>query len=242
MPHQGRSLLLAALTTLGLLAAGMPRAVAQDTLVQTEEQPQAGRSRAEQSQAGQSQAGQSQAEQPEFGAAVPQVLMQSTPDEDGEGFPVLVVDMQEVRQRSSAVQDVRTQIQDRREAYEAELTELERTLQQDQRDLLERRSEMSSEDYNAAVQKLDSRLTEARRSMRATKANLDRLFNRGMLEIDRVIVSVAEEIAVGRNARLVLPKAGVLLVRNDLEVTEDVIAEVNERLPELDLATLTPRP
>lgn len=178
----------------------------------------------------------------EQGQAVPQTWTQPTPALSLDDLAILVVDMQEVRQRSTAVQDVRRQIQERRETYERELTELERELQQDQRDLLEQRSVMSGEDYNAAVRDLEARLNEARRAMRETKTDLDRLYSRGMLEVDRAIVAVAEELAVERRARLVLPKSGVLLVRNELDVTEEVIGRLNRRLPSLDIAALQPLP
>jgi len=157
-------------------------------------------------------------------------------------LPILVVDMQQVRREASVVADVQRQIERRRDSYEVRLRDIERDLQQDQQSLLERRAEMSGEDYAEAVRALEDRLTRAQRQMRNTKANLDRLYNRGMLEIDRVIVSIAEEIAVERGAQLVLPKAAVLLVRNELEVTETVLQRLDRRLSSLDLDTLTPRP
>jgi Skp family chaperone for outer membrane proteins len=101
---------------------------------------------------------------------------------------------------------------------------------------------MSGEDYAQAVRALEERLTRAQREMRETKASLDRLYNRGMLEIDRTIVTIAEELAVERGAQMVLPKAAVLLVRNELEVTDAVVGRLNARLPTLDLEALIPRP
>lgn len=170
-------------------------------------------------------------------AALPEQESQ-TPD----ALPILVVDMQQVRRDSTVVTDVQRQIEQRRDAYESRLRETERELQQDQQSLLERRAEMSGEDYAEAVRALEERLTRAQREMRNTKASLDRLYNRGMLEVDRAIVSIAEDIAVERGAQMVLPKAAVLLVRNELEVTETVVQRLNRRLPALDLDSLTPRP
>jgi Skp family chaperone for outer membrane proteins len=149
--------------------------------------------------------------------------------------PVLVVDLQQVRANSTAVQRIRAQIETRRDAYEATLREIERDLQAEQRALLERRAEMSNDDYAAAVRALEARLTDAQRSMRQTKADLDRLYSSGMVEVDRAIAAIAEEIAVDRGAQLVLPKAGVLLVRNELEVTDTVLVRLNERLPDIAL-------
>jgi Skp family chaperone for outer membrane proteins len=164
------------------------------------------------------------------------------PQEGRPAVEVIVVDMQAVRRQSTAVDHVQRQIQARRDAYEAELQELERRLQQDRQSLLERRSEMSAEDYNAEIQELDRRLQDAQRDMRATKASLDRLYTRGMLEVDRAIVQVAEEIATARGASLVLPKSAVLLVRSELEVTDQVIARLNDRLPRVHMPTPGPRP
>ena len=76
------------------------------------------------------------------------------------------------------------------------------------------------------------------REIQSHKRDLERLFARGMNQIRGLLVEISQEIAKEREVDIVLEKSAVVLVKPDLEITREALERLNQRLPQLDIATL----
>jgi len=56
-----------------------------------------------------------------------------------------------------------------------------------------------------------------------------------MKQVQSVLVEISQDIADERNAVLVVEKSAVVLVKPDLEITQEALKRLNKRLPKLSV-------
>ena len=85
------------------------------------------------------------------------------------------------------------------------------------------------------VEELERQVAEVRRVIQERRKGLDRLLNESMGQVRLRLVEIVKDIAKARGADLVLAKAMVVLVRPDLEITEEALQRLNAELPSVAL-------
>ena len=55
----------------------------------------------------------------------------------------------------------------------------------------------------------------------------------GMKQVQAALVDISREIAEERKSDLVIEKSAVVLVRPELEITQEALKRLNQRLPEV---------
>lgn len=151
--------------------------------------------------------------------------------------PVLaVIDLQKVRRNSIAVQALSKRIAEQKTRHQDELREQERTLRDADQELARQRSILSPEAYAKKRGDLERRVASLQRDARARKRALDKLFAKGMAQVQAELTEVAKEIAKEWGLDLVLTKTTVVLVRPKFELTQEVLRRLNARMPDLPVA------
>ncbi len=149
---------------------------------------------------------------------------------------IAVIDLQKVRRDSIAVQALSKRIAEQKVHHQDELREQERTLREADQELARQRSILSPEAYANKRGDLERRIASLQRDARARKRALDKLFAKGMAQVQAELTEVAKEIAKEWGLDLVLTKTTVVLVRPKFELTEEVLRRLNARLPDLPAA------
>ena len=147
-----------------------------------------------------------------------------------------VIDMQRILRESIAVQALSSQIEALRDAYQAELREQEEKFREDDRELSRLRATFTPEFYGQRRSELEKRAAELQRNFQERKKELDKLFGQGMAQVQQVLIRVSQEIATEKGLDLLLAKSTVVLVKPDLEITEEALARLNSNLPQVDPA------
>ncbi len=149
-----------------------------------------------------------------------------------------IIDMQRILRESSAVKALTESIEAQRAAYQEELRAKEQQLRQTDQELARQRSVLSPESFAEKRNELQRQVLDAQREIEQRKRNLDEQFGAGMQQVERVLIEVAQEIARERELDLVLAKATVVLVRTDLEITDEALERLNARLPRVEIPAL----
>jgi Skp family chaperone for outer membrane proteins len=148
---------------------------------------------------------------------------------------IIVIDMQEVLRKSTAVQDVQKQIEQTRSSYQSELQTKEKELREADQELSRQRTILSSEAFAEKRRGLEEQLAGFQRDIGARKQMLEKSFAQGMRQIEAQLIKIADDIAAERGANLVLPKSNVLLVHPDFEATDEALKRLNSALPAMKL-------
>ncbi|MEM7168917.1 MAG: OmpH family outer membrane protein [Pseudomonadota bacterium] len=149
-----------------------------------------------------------------------------------------VIDMQRVLRESVAVSNLSQTVEQRRGDLRTAQRKKEAEIRRADQALARERSNLDPDAYTQRRQELQSRATAEQRNFQSEKKDLDRLFRQGMAQIQQTLVQAAQEIAAERRLDIVLDKATVVLVRPEFEITDDAIALLNSRMPEVELVGL----
>jgi|GEM_PF-1034213 len=148
---------------------------------------------------------------------------------------VIVVDFQSVVRNSAAAGSIQDQINDLRRGYQQEFGRIEDELRAAETELTEQRGTLSQDEFVERRRTFEERVVEAQRAAQARRAALDEALNAAMDEVRQTLVEVIAEIARESGADLVIDRAQVVLVDSRLEVSEEALAELDARLPAVEV-------
>lgn len=159
--------------------------------------------------------------------------------QDGKGqLRIAVIDMQRILSQSTVVAGLTERIEEQRSLFRNALRVQEEAFRESDRTLAQDRATLDPATFAERRQALQAKAGQLQREFDDRKRELDRLFRQGMAQIQEQLTTILQEIATELGLDLVLGKATVVLVSPDLEITEQVLARLNERMIEVDLPGL----
>ena len=151
---------------------------------------------------------------------------------------IVVIDTQRIYREATAVMRLQKHVDEERARDQEELRDKEESLRAAGQELERQRGVLTADVYNTRRRELEEGVVTLQREIQSHKRDLERLFARGMNQIRGLLVEISQEIAKEREVDIVLEKSAVVLVKPDLEITQEALERLNQRLPQLDIATL----
>lgn len=145
--------------------------------------------------------------------------------------PVLTIDSERIFVESDFGRRVAEQIEAQSTALATENRQIEAALETEERELTEKRAEMSPEDFRELANAFDEKVQEIRRA----QADKGRAINT-MLEDQREVflnaaAPVLERLMRDAGAAVILERRSVFVSANAIDITDDAIALLNTTLP-----------
>lgn len=147
------------------------------------------------------------------------------------GSSIAVVDVQGALRNSDAAKEVQAKINERRQAYQRQVTEEEKALRNSEQDLQQQRSVLAPEAYQQQLRAFRDRVADVQKSVQERRRALDQSFTNAMNKVRDVLVSVIAEIADERGAKVVLFKDHIVIAEKSLDISDEALRRLNERLP-----------
>ena len=151
---------------------------------------------------------------------------------------VLIIDMDKIRRDASGFRSLQSQIDERRTAYQSELQVKEQELREADLELSQQRTILTASAFSQKRKELEQQIAALQQDVRQTRASMEALFKEGMTQLQKELVEIVTEIAQERSADLVLTKSQVVLVKPELEITDQALERLNEKLPSVSLERL----
>lgn len=144
--------------------------------------------------------------------------------------PVLTIDSERIFVESDFGRRVAEQIEAQSAALAAENRQIEAALETEERELTEKRAEMTPEDFRELANAFDEKVQETRRA----QAEKGRAINT-MLEDQREVflnaaAPVLERLMRDAGAAVILERRSVFVSANAIDITDDAIALLNTSL------------
>ena len=140
-----------------------------------------------------------------------------------------LVDLNQVLREANATEDVRQLLDQKRAEFEAEFSEKEITLLQQEKDLQLKRSVMSEQAYADAVQAFQQQVSLVQRDIQTKRQALDKAFQDSQDELRSIALQVVTDIAGSERVDVVLNRNSAIIFRQELDITEFVLEQLNER-------------
>lgn len=148
---------------------------------------------------------------------------------------VAVLNIQQIMQQSSAAKSVKSVLENQQKSFQSEMANKEQALQAKEKELAGQRSVLAAEEFEKKVKEFRDQATNAQREVQAKKARLDKAFAEALAEIQKTVVSIVSEKAKEKGYDAVLPTSQLLYADPALDITDEVLAQLNKKLPSVQV-------
>ena len=140
-----------------------------------------------------------------------------------------VVNIDKVLRDAKATERVRELLDDKREEFQNDFATREASLLRIEKELQTKRTILSEEAYRAEVNQFQNEVSAIQKEIQFKRQALDKAFQEAQEEIRSLAAEIVAEIAGNQQLDVVLNKSATLVFRQDLDLTEEVIIQLNER-------------
>ncbi|MEZ5648297.1 MAG: OmpH family outer membrane protein [Alphaproteobacteria bacterium] len=167
---------------------------------------------------------------------------QSTPAAKSTTPVILIVDYQKVVRDAESAKSIRQQIDAYRQNFQKEISAKETDLAAKQQELSKQSTVMSAEALTAKRKEFEQQVSEVQRMTIIRSRMLDEAYGKAMSDFNSVLQSIVDRLADERSADLILPRAGLLFVAKNLDVTDEALKRLNQQLPKVTIQMPAPPP
>ena len=139
------------------------------------------------------------------------------------------IDISAVLRASEATEKVRRLLDGKRAEFKEKFAQKEAELVLKEQELQSKRNIMSQDAYRNEVQKFQNDVAEIQRQIQFRRQSLDNAFQQAQDKIRQLALKIVTEIANESRLDFVLNKDNVLVFRNKLDITQNVLEVLNER-------------
>lgn len=146
-----------------------------------------------------------------------------------------VIDYQRILRDATAARSIREQIESRRQVYQEEITREEQRLQEADQEFAKQRSILAPEALAEKRREFEEEVVEVQRLVQERRRALDQASAAALDQVKRVLIEIVTGMAEERGFNLVLPSSEVLFFARRIDLTEEVLAELDAKLPAVEV-------
>lgn len=144
-----------------------------------------------------------------------------------------VIDYQRILRDAAAARSIREQIETRRKAYQEEISKEEQRLHEADKAFAKQRSLLTPDASAERRREFEQEVAEVQRMVQERRRALDEVSATALNEVKQALIEVVTSIADERGFNLVLPSSEVLFFSRRIDLTEEVLAKLDARLPDV---------
>ena len=144
-----------------------------------------------------------------------------------------VIDYQRILRDAAAARSIREQIEDRRKAYQEEISKEEQRLHEADKEFAKQRSLLTPEAFAEKRRAFEEDLAEVQQLVQERRRELDRVSAIALNEVKDALIEIVTGMAEERGFNLVLPSSEVLFFARRIDLTEEVLAKLDAMLPKV---------
>ena len=148
---------------------------------------------------------------------------------------IAVVNIQQIMRDATAAKNVREQLESKQKTFQSELAKKEEALQKEDQELGKKRSVLSKEAFEEKASKFRTKATDLQKEVQAKKAVLDNGFEHALSEVQKAVSDVIADMAKEKGFIVAVPTSQILYSDPKLDITNDVLTRLNQKLPKLDV-------
>jgi len=172
------------------------------------------------------------------GAALAAALATAAPADEAQAQKLpptiaAVIDYQRILRDAAAARSIRGQIEVRRKAYQEEISKEEQRLHEADKEFAKQRSLLTAEAFTEKRREFEQEVAEVQRLVQERRRELDNVAAVALNQVKEALIEVVTSIADERGFNLVLPSSEVLFFARRIDLTEEVLAKLDSRLPDV---------
>lgn len=146
-----------------------------------------------------------------------------------------IVDMSVILSKAKAYAQLRQEMDKRSQALQADVDKMEQEFTKQRDDLGRQQTLLSPESFKQRQEEFQKKFMTQAQSFDERRAGLRTTSEKATGEIQRKLAEVAASVAQARNMNLVITGTTVLYAIRGFDVTEDVLKQLDEKLPRVTI-------
>ncbi|MGH7002149.1 MAG: OmpH family outer membrane protein [Stellaceae bacterium] len=153
---------------------------------------------------------------------------------------IVIADINQILRDATSAKEVQTQIDRAMAGFSKQVSTSENDLQK-MRDELEReRSTLSPDAFSAKTREYQKHFDALDRTVQGQRQALQQSYNEAMTKIENTALQIIAQVASEHKANMVLTRAAVLFVANNLDITAEVTKRLDAQLPSMSVKLPAP--
>jgi len=145
------------------------------------------------------------------------------------------VDVQRLLQESLAGQSIESQLQQARSAFGNDISQKETALRDRERQLVDQSAILAAEVLAEERRKFEEEVIALQREVRERQQGMEQAYAEAIATVRENVIAILQNLVEQRGIDVVLPRSGYLVANRELDLTDEILGELNQVLPSLTL-------
>jgi Skp family chaperone for outer membrane proteins len=155
--------------------------------------------------------------------------------QEPQGTVIAVADVQRLLRESLAGASLESQLNELRSRLADGVADREQVLRQREQELQGQMNILAPEVFAERRRAFEEDVVALQQEVRDRQRKLDEAYGEGLNQIRQVIIDILQQMVEERGYDLILPQAQILVGSRDLDITDDVLTELNNRIPSVTI-------
>jgi Skp family chaperone for outer membrane proteins len=155
---------------------------------------------------------------------------------------IAIVDVQRILQESLAAKSVQKQLEAQRSKFQNAIEGEENGLREAEQELAKERDQLAAQAYADREQQLRQRFSTVENHVQSRRKVLDQSFTDSMNAVRGALLEVVDKVAHEHSANLVIVKQQALWTDQPLDITDEVLKRLDQKMPKVDVVTPAEQP
>lgn len=141
-----------------------------------------------------------------------------------------IVDIQTILEHSIAMQEIRKYVRDVNSVIQKDITKKEIDLKTIEEELIRKKNSLSANDFEHEVNNFNELTNKSQREIQTRKLQLEQIHSEAVSIVQNSVIEIIQKLADKYNLNVVLPSSQILFMKNTLDITPEVITQLNLKL------------
>jgi outer membrane protein len=146
---------------------------------------------------------------------------------------IAVVDVESIFEHSKAIIYIKDSINSISAQIESEFSLKEAYLKKQEKELVEKRGVLSKDEFEKLLTKFNKNVSIVQKERQNKKLALERAHSNALSTVHKTTVNIIKTLSEKYGFNVVIPSSQVLFVDNSLNITHEVITNLNESLSQV---------
>lgn len=148
---------------------------------------------------------------------------------------IAIVNIQKIMSEAKAAQSIQTQLEEQRKIFQEEFSQRERELAEKEKAIAESRASLSQEEFAKKRQEFEAELLEMRKLVQKRQHALEKAAADAIGELRDKVTEIVAGLAEKNKYDMVLTRQNVILAREEMDITAEVMKQLDKALKKIDL-------
>jgi Skp family chaperone for outer membrane proteins len=144
-----------------------------------------------------------------------------------------VVDVQEIMKQSKAASKLRDQLEAQKNTLQKDLSKEEDGLRDQEKELADKRGVLAADAFEQKRRDFQDKVAAFQKKVQERSRDLDQKFASGSSQIRKTMLEAVADVADKNGYTMVFSRADLLIFDKTLDVTDQVLKIVDQKLPEV---------